>query len=701
MSTEEDDLKRIFFLECEELLAAAESSVEQLRNAASAEAINALFRSVHSVKGGAGAFGMDKLAKFAHAFESFMDLLRKGRAELDQAALDLLFDGVDVLRLLVDESQNGTPAPAARYEAALTGLRKAAGLGDEPEAEPDDGMFEPEIPEPAPASTAVAEIIRQYQIRFAPGPRLLQAGVDPLLILRTIKQLGTASVEAEISKIPGLTDLDPSVCHISWTIALNSAAPKRDLDEIAEMIDDLATFEVDAGPEPDVAQEAEPAPAPKALALPSPPPPAAPAAGKPAPAPASKEPAPEPQRKPGAPPTPTVRVDVPKLEKLGNMVGELIITQAFLARQAAGLDTDQYRSLFRALDEMSQHIRDLADAATSIRAQPLKVVFSRFGALVRDLEKATSKRIRLEVQGESVEIDKTVVERLSEPLTHLIRNSIDHGIEPTEKRVAAGKDPVGHLRLSAEQRGSHVVIDLSDDGGGINRERVLQKAIEKNLIPADAQLSEEEIDQLIFLPGFSTAEAVTSISGRGDGMDAVRATIAEMGGQVSLVSQPGRGSTFSLHLPLSLAILDAMVTLVARQNYLIPISAIVESLRPMPASIVRMDRQNPMLSWRGSMLRIVNLAREFSIEGAVEDPTHAILVVVRPAGGELFALQVDDLIGQEPVVVKSLEKNYRKVAGLSGATILGDGRPALILDLPSLGSSQIGRRRIEAPLGAD
>lgn len=329
------------------------------------------------------------------------------------------------------------------------------------------------------------------------------------------------------------------------------------------------------------------------------------------------------------------------------------------------------------------------------------MVFQRFGALVRDLEKATSKRIRLEVQGESVEIDKTVVERLSEPLTHLIRNSIDHGIESTEKRLAAGKDPVGRLRLSAEQRGSHVVIELSDDGGGINRERVLQKAIERGLVAPDAQLSDEETDHLIFLPGFSTAEAVTSISGRGVGMDAVRATIAEMGGQVTLTSHPGRGSTFSLHLPLSLAILDAMVTLVARHNYLVPISAIVESLRPMPASIVRMDKQNPMLSWRGSMLRIVSLAKEFSIPGAVEDPTQAILVVVRPAGGDLFALQVDDLIGQEPVVVKSLGKNYRKVAGLSGATILGDGRPALILDLPSLGNAQLGRRRIEAPAGAD
>lgn len=342
---------------------------------------------------------------------------------------------------------------------------------------------------------------------------------------------------------------------------------------------------------------------------------------------------------------------------------------------------------------MSQHIRDLADAATSIRAQPLKVVFSRFGALVRDLEKVTSKRIRLEVHGDSTEIDKTVVERLSEPLTHMIRNSIDHGIEPTEARLAAGKDPVGHLRLSAEQRGSQVVIELSDDGAGVNRERVLKKAIERGLVAATATLSDEEIDGLIFLPGFSTVEAVTAVSGRGVGMDAVRETITEMGGQVGLVSRPGQGTTFSLYLPLSLAILDAMVTVVARQYYLIPIGAIVESLRPTADSLVQMDPQSRMLAWRGSMIRILSLAKEFSIAGAVEDPTQCILVVVRPAGGEMIALQVDDLIGQEPVVVKSLEKNYRKIPGLSGATILGDGRPALILDPPSLGSAMARRRR--------
>lgn len=689
MNSEEENLKRIFFLECDELLASAEQSVESLRNDSSPEeAINALFRSVHSIKGGAGAFGMDRLAKFAHAFESFMDLVRKARAELNETSLDLLFDGVDVLRMLVEESQHGTPAPPARYEAALIGLRRAAGLDDELEAE---GGTEPEF---EPASDPMAEVTvskptRRYKIRFTPGPRLLIAGVDPLRILRAIKALGPVEVEADVTRVPDLASFDPAACSFSWTVTLDTAEPQSELDDICEMIDDLAKIEIEAPPEPEPEPEPQPQPrlaAPpksKAVAMP-------PASEKKIPA---KEPAaatPPPRREK---PTATVRVDVPKLERLGNMVGELIITQAFLARQAAGLDTDQHRNLFRALDEMSQHIRDLADAATSIRAQPLKVVFSRFGALVRDLEKVTSKRIRLEVHGDSTEIDKTVVERLSEPLTHLIRNSIDHGIESTEARLAAGKDPVGHLRLSAEQRGSQVVIELSDDGAGVNRERVLKKAIERGLVSPTATLSDEEIDGLIFLPGFSTVEAVTAVSGRGVGMDAVRETITEMGGQVGLVSRPGQGTTFSLYLPLSLAILDAMVTVVARQYYLVPIGAIVESLRPTAASLVQLDPQSRMLSWRGSMIRILSLAKEFSIAGAVEDPTQCILVVVRPAGGEMLALQVDDLIGQEPVVVKSLEKNYRKIPGLSGATILGDGRPALILDPPSLGSALARRRR--------
>lgn len=328
MNSEEENLKRIFFLECDELLASAEQSVESLRNDSSPEeAINALFRSVHSIKGGAGAFGMDRLARFAHAFESFMDLVRKARAELNETSLDLLFDGVDVLRMLVEESQHGTPAPPARYDAALSGLRRAAGLDDEHDAE---GSAEPEL-EPAPdpmAEVAVSKPIRRYKIRFTPGPRLLIAGVDPLRILRAIKALGAVEVEADVSRVPDLARFDPAACSFSWTVTLDTAEARSELDDICEMIDDLAKVEIEAPPEPEPELEPEPQPRlaapPKSKAVAMPP---APAQKAPAKEPAATTPPPRREK-----PTATVRVDVPKLERLGNMVGELIITQAFLAR---------------------------------------------------------------------------------------------------------------------------------------------------------------------------------------------------------------------------------------------------------------------------------------------------------------------------------------------------------------------------------
>jgi two-component system chemotaxis sensor kinase CheA len=685
MSAEDQELRQIFLLECEELVTLAESSVETLRAAPTEDAIHALFRAVHSIKGGAGAFGLDHMASFAHVFETYMDLLRKGKATLDDAAVDLLFDGVDVLRQLSDEARDGEKASTQRYEAALEALRAAAGLeGEAPAAKPPadfDPMAEFEA-QMAAAPAADEAPRRKYKIRFVPGPKMLEAGIDPLRILGVLKTLGELQVELA-GELPALADLNPMVCAWSWTGTLETAAPQADLDDVRDMIDDLAVFEFEAEAPPPAPEPEKPAAATAA---------AAPAAKKPAAAPAA-EPA-----KPRDKPVATVRVDVPKLERLGNMVGELIITQAFLARQASGLDPEAHRPLFRALDDMGQHIREVADAATSIRAQPLKAVFSRFGSLVRDLEKTTGKRIRLEIVGDHTEIDKTVVERLSEPLTHLIRNSIDHGIESAEGRAAAGKDPVGLLRLSAEQRGAQVVIELADDGKGINRERVLAKAIERELVSPGTMLSDQEIDELIFLPGFSTADQVTSVSGRGVGMDAVRQVIEEMGGNVSLISRPGEGTTFSLTLPLSLAILDAMVTLVGRQNYLVPISAIIDCLRPDASAIVRMDDRGAMLAWRGQILRILPLATEFGVADAESDPTRAILILVKPSGGETVAIQVDDLIGQEPVVVKSLERNYRKVRGVSGATILGDGRPALILDLSSL-TAVDGRNR-RAPRAA-
>ncbi len=672
MANDEHNLRQIFFLECEELVASAEHRVESLRagNALEPE-INGLFRAVHSIKGGAGALGLKSLAEFAHAFESFMDMLRAGNAEADDTAIELMFECVDVLRLLVDEVEKGTPAPADRREAALSALRSAAGdveeLVDEEFYGDDDGSWA--MPAGPPADGDVKPL-RKYRIRLVPGERLLAAGVEPLRILRSFREMGRVSTDADAGTLPPLNDFDPLICHFRWTVILETSAPQSDLDEIVEMLDDLASIEVDELTPPPIMPEPSDT-APVAVA-----------------GPRTDRAQPERSDKPGA----TVRVDVNKLERLGNMVGELIIAQAFLARQTAGMDPKKQRPLFRAIDEMSQHIRDLADAATSIRAQPLKVVFQRFGALIRELEKSTSKQIRLNVTGEGTEIDKTVVDRLTEPLMHLIRNSVDHGIEPAQVRTSIGKDPVGHLRLVARQQGTHVVIELSDDGGGIDRTRVLNRAIERGLVAPGTPMTDQEIDELVFLPGFSTAAAVTSISGRGVGMDAVRQAIAEMGGQVRLSSRRGEGTTIQLVLPLSLAILDAIVASVGVQNYLIATSSIVESLRPSSGSILRIDRRENLLSWRGAMLRILSLGDEFSVDGSVADPTQAILVIVKHAGGEMIAIQVDDLIGKESVVVKSLEKNFRKVRGISSATILGDGRPALILDLPTLGTKQ-GRRQ--------
>jgi two-component system chemotaxis sensor kinase CheA len=674
-------LKRTFFLECEELLGASEENLEALRDGADHEsAVNALFRNVHSIKGGARAFELEALAEFAHACESFLARVRKGEVELSDEVLALLFDGVDGLNELVDAVHDDGLPPSPRTAETLGRLKTQAGLDAVAPVVEEPFEFKP-VPA-FQAAPVAATALRRYLITVAPGPRMLASDVDPLNILRGFKALGDADIQCDDTELPDLDALDPTICHWRWTIELETAEPRAAIDEIGEMVDDLAVITVIELVSPDAEM-----PGGRSLAVQ--PPPAEPAAAPEAPPPtatAKPEKPIRPMSPPGVPKT--IRVEVPKLERLGNMVGELVITQAFLMRQAEGLSFDRHPDLFRALETMSQHIRDLQDSSMALRAQPLKSVFSRFGHMLRDLEQATGKRVSLMTSGEETEIDKTVVERLNEPLTHLIRNAVDHGIEPAEERLAAGKPAEGRLSLTAEQRGSQVFIELSDDGAGINRERVRAKAVERGLIGPNATLSDDEIDQLIFLPGFSTKDAVSELSGRGVGMDAVRQTIVDMGGRVYVRSEPGRGSRFLLTLPLSLAVLDAMIAEVGHQRFLIPVHNVRRTIRPTPAQIMRFDRDTAMVSLHGEMIRIVPLAVQFNLPGAVEDPCQGLLIVVDgTAEQQRVALQVDDLLGQEPVVVKSLERNYRKVPGIAAATILGDGRAALILDLLTLGGT--------------
>ncbi len=693
-----DDLKQTFFLECDELLAAAEENLDALSQGADqSEAVNALFRHVHSIKGGARAFELEELGSFAHAFESYMSIQRKSDISLTDEAIGLLFDSVDALRDLVESARDGHPPQSQRIAPTYQTLCAKAEIVADPPPADDYADF---VPVAIFDEEIAGEFQSTYQIEFAPGPKMIGSGVDPLLVIRSIKSLGDMSVTCDTSATPCLDDWQPDACSWKWLIILNTSQPKESLDDIVDMVSDLATisiddltpapmdfpgdmtvaeFEPDASPVLDLSVDgSSPPPAVTSNAMAHP--------ASPRSAPSEKIEARNLQPQSVAPKT--VRVEVPKLERLGNMVGELVITQAFLMRQASRLTFEQHPELFRALEEMSQHIRDLQDSSLALRAQPLKSVFSRFGHLLRDLEKATGKKINLTTTGEDTEIDKTVVERLNEPLTHLIRNAVDHGIESPEKRISVGKPSEGRIRLSAEQRGNQVFIELADDGGGINRERVRAKAIEKGLIATDLVLSDEEIDDLIFLPGFSTNEAVTDISGRGVGMDAVRQTILDMGGRVYVRSEPGRGSRFLLTLPLSLAVLDAMITIVGDQRFLIPVHNVRRSIRPERVQITRFDRDESMVSVNGEMLRIISIAREFSVPHAVNDPCQGLLIIVDGAGDQQrAALLVDDLLGQEPVVVKSLERNYRKVPGIAAATILGDGRAALILDLLTLGQS--------------
>ncbi|HJO67548.1 MAG TPA: chemotaxis protein CheA, partial [Sphingomonas sanguinis] len=502
-----------------------------------------------------------------------------------------------------------------------------------------------------------------------------------------------------------LDGLDAERAYIGFTMALPGDADEEDIRAVFDFADPQCRLTVTraavAAPAPVVAEvEAEPAPpapvmveempvAPAPVAAPAPTPPALVAVAPPPPAPA---PAAAPVSVTEAASSPrvaaaaaqTIRVDLDKLDRLVNLVGELVITQAMLAQRLSESDMGSIPEL----SDLDHLTRELQDSTMAIRAQPMKTVFSRVPRIIRELEVETGKRVRLEVEGEMTEVDKTVVERIGEPLTHLIRNAVDHGLETPADRKAAGKDGEGVVTLSAAHQSGRIVITVADDGRGIDRARVKAKAIERGIIAPDAQLSEEEIDNLIFAPGFSTAAVVSNISGRGVGMDVVRKNIQALGGRIGIQSVLGKGSSFSLSLPLTLAVLDGMIVTVGDQTFVIPLTHIVESLRPGIDEVHVVGGQSPLLDVRGTYVPVHRVGEQLGVTGAITKPENAVLIVVESDQGQAV-LMVDSIQDQRQVVVKSLEANYRAIHGLAGATILGDGRVALILDVDAL----IGRWR--------
>ncbi len=755
-----DDFKATYFDECSELLTELEEQFAAIEaGERDADRLNAVFRAIHSIKGGAGAFGFTALVGFAHAYETLLDYVRDGRVELSDDVVTLCIRANDIVADHVKAAQTGEVLPAdygqdekARFDALARG-ETAAGEADDLGGEPMEEFdldFTPVMVNldaiDVGAETPVEDTFEQppmqveaghWEIRFTPHRALYARANDPLLLFRELAALGDMHVRAVVGEIPALADFEPFAVYCSWEITMVSPtlteAMIREVFEFVEGDCDIAIAQLGASVALDVA-EPTPAPTPtlvddepnvaNLLALaddevaglldfapePAPetagaqdtfeeapalsftalaetlrPPPPAPVE-KPMAVVAAKAPAAGGEGDEGASRSvgvQSIRVDLDKVDRVVNMVGELVITQSMLTQQMDETLRARYTELVRGLEVLAQTTRGLQDSVMAIRAQPVKSVFSRMPRLVRELAQKTGKKIKLETIGENTEIDKTVIEQLSDPLTHMIRNSADHGIESPERRAERGKPETGTIRLSAEQAGGNILIVVEDDGAGINRERVLQLARDKGIVAADVNPTDEQIDQLIFAPGFSTASEVSDISGRGVGMDVVLSNIKKIGGSVHVRSWTGKGCRMTLRLPLTLAVLDVMLVKVGESPYVVPLSSIVETIQCSRASFERVPSGGRVLQVRGEYVQVIDLAQRFGMHTET-DPDNRFVVLCEAEGNHKVALIVDDIIGQQQVVIKSLEENFERVDGVAGGTILGDGNVALIVDVQGL-----------------
>jgi two-component system chemotaxis sensor kinase CheA len=698
-----DDLKKTFFDECDEAMQQIEMGLTDIRSGqGSDETINAVFRGVHSVKGGAGIFGFEQLVGFAHVFETVLDGLRNGSLTATPENLDVLLSASDVLTDLVSMSRSGQAAPAGfggDCRAALEQIIAQGGGGGEDGDEPAPAEFEGldfvpvSVDMDAPAEGADA--LRTFAITFRPKPEMLKKANEPLYVLRELRKLGELDLVAETDQLPALAELEADHPYFWWKGTLRTASTRAQIDEVFEFVVGDCDLEIeDVTPAAALVVEAA-APVADRTAQPVV---AAPSLVPASPAPVAKPPAET--AEPGAagrtkPAATTTRIELERIDRVVNMVGELVISQAMLGQIVQDLPEGVAGRLTQILEEVVHHTRELKDSVMSMRAQPVGSVFQRMPRLVRELATKTHKKVRLEMAGETTEVDRSIIERLGDPLTHIIRNSVDHGIETPAVRAAAGKNEEGVVRLSAEHRGGRIVIEIKDDGAGINSERVLKIAKEKGLVGQDVQLSEDEIGNLIMLPGFSTAETVSDISGRGVGMDVVRSNIQDLGGRISLKSVRGRGMTIQLALPLTLAVMDGMVIKVGQQTYVMPLSAIIECLRPQPSEISNLIGTHGMLQLRGEFVPIVMLGDLLDINSPAGKSTERVVIITDAGEGQRFGLVVDELLGHQQVVIKSIEESYGTVPGIAAATILGNGRVAFILDVEKLSDMAVN-----SPLGA-
>ncbi|MBU4610523.1 chemotaxis protein CheA [Achromobacter sp. GG226] len=676
-----------FFEEAEELLAEMEQLLLELdATAPDPEQLNAIFRAAHSIKGGAGTFGFVALTQTTHLLENLLDAIRRGEMALRADMIDIFLETKDVLTGQLETYRNDAEPSPETYARICAVLQQLAQEHIGQAAAPVD------MPAPAPVAPAPAPVVTAPAPAAAPVAAPATGG--PLKItLNGVAEKDRAGLIGELGNLGRITAQVEKGTQI--TVWLDTSCDPNDIVAVCCFIIDADQIDITSEAVPAAAVAApEPVSAPAPVSAPVAPvaapvtadEPAAPAAAVRAPAAANQGHAAE--KEAGS-----IRVAVEKVDQVINLVGELVITQAMLAQTASTLDPVLHDRLLNGMEQLERNARDLQESVMAIRMMPMDYVFSRFPRLVRDLAAKLNKQVELVTVGRATELDKSLIERIIDPLTHLVRNSLDHGIETAAQREAAGKPPVGQLTLAAQHSGGNIVIEVSDDGAGLNRERILAKA-QKQGIPIADNASDDDVWQLIFAPGFSTAAEITDVSGRGVGMDVVKRNIQGMGGHVQLASRTGRGTTTRIVLPLTLAILDGMSVRVGDEVFILPLNHVTESLQPKMENIHTVAGDERVMHVRGEYLPLIEMHRAFNVDGAQTDPQQAIAVIMQ-AEERRFALLVDHLVGQHQVVVKSLETNYRKVHGVSAATILGDGSVALIVDVFAL--ARANRERLGQP----
>ncbi|KRE84914.1 chemotaxis protein CheA [Rhodanobacter sp. Soil772] len=652
---------KTFFEESREGLDAMEAALLALDSGSTDhELVHTIFRAAHSIKGGAATFGFSDVAAFTHVAESLLEEVRSERRAVEAELIDLMLRSVDCLRAMLARSSSGQPVADADSEA-LRGelMRLASG---------EAAVATVVAPKAAPANG--------WDIRFVALPHLLQTGNDPLRLFRELQQLGRLEVRRAfvVDRAPArLADLDPSQCHLGWELRLHGAVARGDVDAVFDWLDGDCELAVEAMAEETPAAAAEPAPAGVPAATPAP----------------AADPRPARETAVASSEGGSIRVGIDKVDALINMMGELVITQSMLSDIGENFQLSQLERLREGLLQLERTTRELQESVMRIRMLPIGSVFNRFPRLVRDLERKLGKQVKLELHGEHTELDKTVLEKIGDPLVHLVRNAIDHGLEMPAQRKAAGKAETGTLKLNAYHEGGNIVVQISDDGAGLNHAAIVAKAQQRGLIAAGQELSDAEVAELIFQPGFSTAAQATDLSGRGVGMDVVRRNVRDLGGSVGVRSESGKGSVFTIALPLTLAIIDGLVTAVGHERYIVPLTSIVESLRLRPEAVRRIAGGGEVFHFRDEYLPIMRLHRAFGCADAITDIERGIVVVIEDDNRRV-GLLVDELLGQQQAVIKSLEAHYRRVQGVSGATILSDGSVALIVDVG--GVVRLGRR---------